>query len=97
MYCSHRKSQYHRESTRHGFGVSALLSLFPSIFCFGSPAGIGAEEATHCDCGCCGLRGVAVAAVVVVSVFGRLVFRSFRFAVRLETRSRNSFSNWILS
>ena len=58
--------------------------------CFGSPAGIGAEWCGGGDA--LPLRVAVAAVVVVVSVFGRLVFRSFRFVVRLEARNRNSFS-----
>ena len=44
-----------------------------------------------------GLLVVAAVVVVdadVVSVFGRLVFCSFHFAVSLEGRNRNSFLTW---
>ncbi len=82
------------------FRLSALLTLFDLLFrCFGigSPAGIGAEWCGGGDALrlrlLCGLRLRVAAVVVIVSVFGRLVFRSFRFAVRLKARNQNSFPN----
>ena len=49
MYCSHRKLSCNRESTRHGFGVSAfgfvVVVSFNLLFrCFGSRRASGRKD-----------------------------------------------------